>query len=56
VRVNGLVAMACPSCALGQGRGEVDSLLVVGGLILLPLVIALVAGAVIAHLLRRPSE
>ena len=52
----GLVAMACPTCAMGQGRGEVDSLWVVGGLVLLPLLVAVIAGAVIARLVRRRSS
>jgi hypothetical protein len=48
------LAIACPSCAMGQGRSDADSLLLVAALILLPFLVASVAGLVIAHLVRRP--
>lgn len=47
---------ACPSCAVGQGRGASDDLALVLALILLPLAAAGVAGFLIGRMLRRHSR
>ena len=43
----------CPSCALGQGQGGSDSLVVVAALVLLPVAVGLVTGLLIGRMLKR---
>jgi hypothetical protein len=50
------LALSCPSCTVGQGLGEFDSVLLVGALILIPVAVAAVAGLAIARLVRRRPE
>lgn len=48
-----LASLACPSCALGEGQGGADSLLVVIALATLPLAIGLLTGFLISRLVKR---
>jgi hypothetical protein len=48
-----LLALACPSCALGQGRDGADGVVLVAALVLLPLAISILAGLVIGRAVRR---
>lgn len=48
-----LVALACPTCAMGEADSGASGLLFIAALILLPVCAATVAGFVIGRLLRR---
>jgi len=51
-----LASLACPSCALGEGQGGSDSILVVVVLVTLPLAIGLLTGFIVGLLVKRSSS